>query len=57
METQQEIGIVYNSFTHTATLNHARVAQGIFTRLLELDYLYSKRQQQFHALNFAVANT
>ncbi|HEY88734.1 MAG TPA: methionine--tRNA ligase [Thermoflexia bacterium] len=49
LETQQEIGITYDLFTHTDTRNHAQVAQDIFTRLLELGYLYSERQQQFYS--------
>ena len=49
LETQKEIGITYDLFTHTDTENHAEVAQDIFKRLLENGYLYSDRQKQFYS--------
>ncbi len=49
LETQKAVGISYDLFTHTDTANHQRVAQDIFTRLLENDYLYAERQQQFYS--------
>lgn len=52
---QQKIGISYDLFTHTDTENHHRVAQDIFTTLLERGYLdiesqtllYSEVEQRF----------
>ncbi len=35
LETQKDIGISYDLFTHTDTENHYRVAQDIFLKLLE----------------------
>ncbi len=49
LETQQTIGISYNLFTHTDTENHHRVAQDIFTRLLEGEYLYRQRQKLLYS--------
>jgi len=52
---QQQIGISYDLFTHTDTANHHRIAQDIFTRLLERGHLvketqellYSEKEQRF----------
>jgi methionyl-tRNA synthetase len=44
LETQRDIGISYDLFTHTDTENHHRVSQDIFLRLLDNGHLY--RQQQ-----------
>lgn len=41
---QQKLGISYDLFTHTDTVNHHRVSQDIFTLLLERGYLYTERQ-------------
>jgi methionyl-tRNA synthetase len=49
LETQKAVGISYDLFTHTDTANHQRVAQDIFTRLLENGYLYAESQQQFYS--------
>jgi methionyl-tRNA synthetase len=49
LETQQQIGISYDLFTHTDTENHHRVAQDIFTRLLEQEYLYRETQCQLYS--------
>jgi methionyl-tRNA synthetase len=49
LETQREIGISYDLFTHTDTSNHHRVSQGMFTALLENGYLYRERQKQYYA--------
>ncbi len=49
LDTQEAIGISYNLFTHTDTENHRRVAQDIFTRLLEGEYLYQKRQRLLYS--------
>ncbi len=45
LETQQQIGISYDLFTHTDTENHHRIAQDFFLRLLEGGYLYQEPQQ------------
>ena len=44
LQTQRKIGISYDLFTHTDTENHHRVAQDIFTLLLERGYLYKEKQ-------------
>ena len=49
LETQQAIGISYDLFTHTDTENHHRIAQDIFTRLYEQEYLYQEIQQQLYS--------
>ena len=49
LETQQQIGISYDLFTHTDTTNHHKVSQGMFTALLDNGYLYKERQQQYYA--------
>ncbi|MBL8132756.1 MAG: methionine--tRNA ligase [Anaerolineae bacterium] len=47
--TQQKIGISYDLFTHTDTENHHRVAQDIFTLLLERGHLYKESQQLLYS--------
>lgn len=42
--TQQKLGISYDLFTHTDTENHHKIAQDIFTALLERGYLYKEAQ-------------
>jgi len=42
--TQQKIGISYDLFTHTDTENHHKIAQDIFTTLLERGYLSKEIQ-------------
>jgi methionyl-tRNA synthetase len=49
LETQQQIGISYDLFTHTDTENHHRVAQDIFLRLLEQECLYRQAQEQLYS--------
>ncbi len=49
LETQQQIGISYDLFTHTDTENHYRVAQDMFLRLLEHGYLYRQKQRQLYS--------
>ena len=49
LETQQEIGISYDLFTHTDTANHHRVSQDIFLALKENGYLYKESQEQFYS--------
>ena len=46
LETQKQIGISYDLFTHTDTENHHRVAQDFFTILHESEYLYREVQKQ-----------
>ena len=49
LETQQEIGISYDLFTHTDTPNHHRVAQDMFLALKRNGYLYIEKQRQFYS--------
>jgi methionyl-tRNA synthetase len=49
LETQRDIGISYDLFTHTDTPNHHQVAQDIFLRLKENGYLYAEVQEQFYS--------
>lgn len=49
LDTFINIGISYDLFTHTNTENHARVAQDIFTALLDNGYLYKETQEQFYS--------
>jgi methionyl-tRNA synthetase len=49
LETQKNIGISYDLFTHTDTKNHHWVTQQIFLRLLEHGYLYQATQQQLYS--------
>ncbi|HOU14300.1 MAG TPA: methionine--tRNA ligase [Anaerolineae bacterium] len=49
LETQRDIGISYNLFTHTDTPNHHRVSQDIFLGLLRNGYLYVEKQQQYYS--------
>jgi methionyl-tRNA synthetase len=49
LQTQQQIGISYDLFTHTDTKNHHRVAQDIFLRLLENGYLYRETRPQLYS--------
>ncbi len=44
LDTFQRFGISFDLFTHTHTENHHRVAQDIFLRLLERDYIYEAEQ-------------
>ena len=44
LRTQQKLGISYDLFTHTDTETHHRIAQNIFSLLLERDYLYREEQ-------------
>ena len=47
--TQRDIGISYDLFTHTDTENHHRIAQDIFTLLLERGHLYKETQQLLYS--------
>lgn len=49
LETQREIGISYDLFTHTDTANHHQVSQDIFLALKEHGYLYKETQKQFYS--------
>ncbi|NLX08400.1 MAG: methionine--tRNA ligase [Chloroflexi bacterium] len=49
LETQQQIGISYDLFTHTDTENHHRVAQDIFLKLLNDGYLYRETQRLLYS--------
>jgi methionyl-tRNA synthetase len=49
LETQRQIGVSYDLFTHTDTENHYRVSQDIFSRLLEGEYLYRATQRLLYS--------
>lgn len=49
VDTQLEIGISYDLFTHTDTESHYRIAQDFFKILHEKGYLNSKVQQQLYS--------
>lgn len=49
LESQKAIGISYDLFTHTDTENHHRIAQDIFRKLLEEEYLYRAVQRQLYS--------
>ncbi len=45
LETQKQIGISYDLFTHTDTENHHKIAQDFFLKLLEREALYQQEQR------------
>jgi methionyl-tRNA synthetase len=47
--TQKKFGVSYNLFTHTDTENHHQIAQDIFLKLLERDYLYKESQRLLYS--------
>jgi len=49
LETFIKLGLAYDLFTHTDTLNHYRVVQDIFLRLLEHGYLYRDKQLMMYS--------
>ncbi len=49
LETQKAIGVSYDLFTHTDTENHHRIAQDIFLKLLDEEYLYRQTQRQLYS--------
>ena len=49
LDAQRNVGISYDLFTHTDTENHHRVAQDMFTRLLEGEYLYRQSQRLLYS--------
>ena len=49
LEMFLRLGISYDLFTHTDTVNHHRVSQDIFLSLLEKGYLYTEVQNQMYS--------
>jgi methionyl-tRNA synthetase len=49
LQTQKAIGISYDLFTHTDTVNHHRIAQDFFTHLYENGHLYRETQRQLYS--------
>jgi methionyl-tRNA synthetase len=49
LETQKQLGISYDLFTHTDTENHYRVSQDIFLHLLNAGLLYKQIQRQLYS--------
>lgn len=49
LETQQAMGISYDLFTHTDTENHHKIAQDVFTTLLERGHLYKETQRLLYS--------
>jgi methionyl-tRNA synthetase len=49
LETQKQMGISYDLFTHTDTENHYRVAQDIFLLLLERGHLHCETQRMLYS--------
>jgi methionyl-tRNA synthetase len=49
LETQKDIGISYDLFTHTDTENHHRIAQDFFKKLHEEEYIYRETQHQLYS--------
>ncbi len=50
LETQKNLGISYDLFTHTDTANHHAIGQQLFRRLLENEYLFKARQKQLYSV-------
>ena len=49
IESQRDLGISYDLYTHTDTENHHRVVRGVFRRLLEKGYLKRQTQRQLYS--------
>ncbi|TVR22940.1 MAG: methionine--tRNA ligase [Anaerolineaceae bacterium] len=49
LQTQKVLGISYDLFSHTDTENHHRIAQDIFLKLYERDYLYKEKQKLLYS--------
>lgn len=49
LETQRDIGISYDLFTHTDTPNHHQVSQDVFLALLHNGNIYTETQQQYYS--------
>jgi methionyl-tRNA synthetase len=50
LETQKNLGISYDLFTHTDTANHYAISQQLFRRLLENEYLFKAKQKQLYSV-------
>jgi methionyl-tRNA synthetase len=49
LETQKQIGISYDLFTHTDTENHHRIAQDFFLKLYDAGFLYQQTEKQLYS--------
>ncbi len=49
LDTLKRSGMSFDLYTHTDTENHHRVAQDIFTLLLERGYLYPEEQERLYS--------
>jgi len=49
IETQKNLGISYDLFTHTDTENHIAIGQQMFRKLLDNEYLYKAKQKQLYS--------
>jgi methionyl-tRNA synthetase len=49
LELFLRLGISYDLFTHTDTVNHHRVSQDFFRTLMEKGYLYTQVQEQMYS--------
>jgi methionyl-tRNA synthetase len=49
VNTQRDIGISYDLYTHTDTENHHHIAQEFFSKLYERGYLYQETQRQLYS--------
>jgi methionyl-tRNA synthetase len=49
LDTQLQLGISYDLFTHTDTENHHAISQQMFRKLLDNEYLYQARQKQLYS--------
>jgi len=49
LETQKQMGVSYDLFTHTDTENHHRIAQDIFLLLLERGHLHRQTQRMLYS--------
>ncbi len=49
LETQKQIGISYDLYTHTDTENHHRIARDFFLRLHENEHLYQEIHKQLYS--------
>jgi methionyl-tRNA synthetase len=49
LETQKQMGISYDLYTHTDTENHHKIAQDFFLKLLDRNLLYRETQRQLYS--------
>ncbi|HSH05573.1 MAG TPA: methionine--tRNA ligase [Anaerolineae bacterium] len=49
MDVFQQLGLTYDLFTHTDTENHHKVAQDMFMKLLDNEYMYRKVTKQMYS--------